>query len=55
MQALEDEERMALPEYAGQGADTEEGDSDGSDTELGDEIDAALHGGALQSVAKVGS
>lgn len=53
LQALEHEKRMALPEYAGQGADSEEEGSEDSDMQLEDDMDAALREGALNSVAQV--
>lgn len=62
VQAIEHEPPLLLPEYAGQGGDDYEGsyeegseeEEEGSDEELENEMEAALHEGALTSVAKVG-
>ncbi len=50
-QAIKNEELKALPEYAGQGEERH-GSPEASEAELGDEMEAALHQGALNSIAK---
>ena len=50
-QAIKNEELKALPEYAGQGEERHSS-PEASEAELGDEMEAALHQGALNSIAK---